>query len=164
MEFSIRTMKPEDASVIVEWHYPDPYSFYDMTADEDDLREFLDFENWKKDSKYAVCDGKDNLVGFFSFDDDNGIVDIGLGLRPDVTGNGLGTEFVQAGLSFARDKFRPNHFRLAVATFNQRAIKVYERVGFSPIRKFMNNTNGGTYEFLEMIADSEVGTDKDLSR
>lgn len=154
MEFSIRTMKPEDVSVIVKWHYPEPYSFYDMTADEDDLREFLDFENWKKDSKYAVYDGIDNLVGFFSFDDDNGIVDIGLGLRPDVTGNGLGAEFVQAGLSFAREKFRPNQFRLAVATCNQRAIKVYERVGFSPIRKFMNNTNGGTYEFLEMVADS----------
>lgn len=153
MEFSIRTMKPEDASVIVKWHYPEQYSFYDMTADEEDLREFLDFDHWKKGSKYAAYDGEDNLIGFFSFDDDNGTVDIGLGLRPDVTGNGLGTEFVQAGLNFAREKFCPKQFRLAVATFNQRAIRVYERVGFRPSREFMNNTNGGTYEFLEMVAD-----------
>ncbi|MCY0895037.1 MAG: GNAT family N-acetyltransferase [Alicyclobacillaceae bacterium] len=154
MEFSIRTMKPEDAYVIVKWHYSEPYSFYDMTDDEEDLREFLDFDHWKKDSKYAVYAGEDNLIGFFSFDEDNGIVDIGLGLRPDVTGNGLGLEFVQAGLDFARDKFCPKQFRLAVATFNERAIKVYKRMGFKSSETFMNNTNGGVYEFLEMISDS----------
>lgn len=153
MEFSIRTMKPEDAYVIVKWHYPEPYSFYDMTADEDDLREFLDFDHWKKDSKYSVFDGQEKPLGFFEFNHCNGIVDIGLGLRPDVTGNGLGLGFVQEGLNFARDKFCPYQFRLAVATFNQRAIKVYERVGFRPSRTFMNDTNGGTYEFLEMVAD-----------
>jgi [ribosomal protein S18]-alanine N-acetyltransferase len=37
-----------------------------------------------------------------------------------------------------------------VATFNERAIKVYEGVGFVHGRTYRHETNGGVYEFLEM--------------
>jgi ribosomal-protein-alanine N-acetyltransferase len=37
-----------------------------------------------------------------------------------------------------------------VATFNERAIKVYEGVGFVRGRTYCHETNGGVYEFLEM--------------
>jgi ribosomal-protein-alanine N-acetyltransferase len=43
---------------------------------------------------------------------------------------------------------------LAVAAFNERAIKVYKRMGAGSIKTFMNITNGGVYGFLEMIADA----------
>ena len=151
MPFSIRSMKPEDANVIATWHYPEAYSFYDITADEEDCKEFLDFNHWEKDSKYAVFDAQDSLIGFFEFTLDHDTVDIGLGLRPDITGKGLGMEFVQAGMNFAKDKFSPKQFRLVVATFNQRAIKVYERIGFIESKVFMNHTNGGVHEFMEML-------------
>ncbi|PRY83598.1 hypothetical protein CLV38_10321 [Alkalibacterium olivapovliticus] len=39
---------------------------------------------------------------------------------------------------------------LAVVTFNERAIKVYERVGFEKKDSFKMNTNGAVYEFLFM--------------
>jgi [ribosomal protein S18]-alanine N-acetyltransferase len=44
----------------------------------------------------------------------------------------------------------PEVFRLAVATFNERAIKVYEGVGFVQGRIYRHETNGWVYEFLEM--------------
>jgi ribosomal-protein-alanine N-acetyltransferase len=40
--------------------------------------------------------------------------------------------------------------RLAVATFNERAIKVYEGVGVVQGRIYRHETNGGVYEFLAM--------------
>jgi [ribosomal protein S18]-alanine N-acetyltransferase len=77
-------------------------------------------------------------------------VTIGLGLRPDLTGRGLGLPFVEAGMAFAREQFGPSRFRLSIATFNERAIRVYERAGFVPLRTFDYETNGGVYPFLEM--------------
>ena len=46
--------------------------------------------------------------------------------------------------------FAPERFVLAVATFNRRAINVYERVGFTRVRVYAHETNGGKWEFVEM--------------
>jgi [ribosomal protein S18]-alanine N-acetyltransferase len=73
-----------------------------------------------------------------------------LGLRPDRTGQGLGGRFLEAGLAYGRAHFEPKHFVLAVATFNRRAITVYERAGFTAVRVYMHSTNGGEWEFVEM--------------
>jgi hypothetical protein len=51
---------------------------------------------------------------------DGGAVDVGLGLRPDLTGRALGLGFMLAGLEFARRRFAPDGFRLSVAAFNER--------------------------------------------
>lgn len=39
---------------------------------------------------------------------------------------------------------------LSVASFNMRAIKAYQAVGFVKIRDYAQMTNGGTYDFVEM--------------
>ena len=77
-------------------------------------------------------------------------MDFGLGLRPDLTGRGLGLAYLSAGLVFAGQRFKPSRFRLSVATFNERAIRVYERAGFTPSRTFDHATNGSIHRFLEM--------------
>jgi [ribosomal protein S18]-alanine N-acetyltransferase len=98
-----------------------------------------------------VKDDARELVGHFSFKPkDEHTVEIGLGLRPDLTGRGLGASFLAAGLDFARDRFGPEWFVLSVATFNERAIKVYERAGFVRVRVYMHSTAGREWEFLEM--------------
>jgi ribosomal-protein-alanine N-acetyltransferase len=144
MDFDFRPMYEQDAAAIAAWHYEEPYSFYDMEADPEDLEEFLDSSLWP-DKNYAVYEsGK--LAGFFTFSASGDVVEIGLGM----TGRGVGLQFVRAGLGFAHKKYARNRFKLAVAVFNVRAIKVYEKAGFRGTRTFMQDTNGDTYEFLEM--------------
>jgi ribosomal-protein-alanine N-acetyltransferase len=66
-------------------------------------------------------------------------------MRPDLTGRGLGEDFVRAGLRFARETYSPPAFRLTVASFNRRAIRVYQSAGFEAVETF-----GGTKEWLLM--------------
>jgi ribosomal-protein-alanine N-acetyltransferase len=147
----IRQMREAEAQEVAAWRYDAPYSFYDADADAGDLALLLSAEH--REGRYfsALADGE--LVGFFGFGTDGGDVVVGLGLRPDLTGRGLGLEFVEAGLDFARGRFEPSRFRLSVATFNERAIRVYERAGFVPLRRYDHETNGGVYPFLDMARD-----------
>ncbi len=154
-------MNDEEARAVVSWRYEAPYDFYDMANDPEGLEELLGPPELRE-GYYAVrSDGE--LVGFFSFGPggqlpsfdyaDDGYLDIGLGLRPDLTGRGLGLEFLLAGLEFGRRHLAPAGFRLAVATFNERAIQVYERAGFRRVTVFTHHTNGGDYPFLLMTRE-----------
>jgi ribosomal-protein-alanine N-acetyltransferase len=155
-------MNDEQARAVAAWRYEAPYDFYDMANDPEGLEELLGPPE-RREGYYAVLsDGE--LVGFFcygpggqlpTFDyPDDGSVDVGLGLKPDLTGKGLGLEFVRAGLRFGRHRFSPAGFRLSVATFNERAILIYERAGFRRVEVFMHHENGADYPFLLMTREA----------
>ena len=150
MEYEFEFMTQEQAEEIAfNWHYDAEYSFYDMKADKEDLAEFLDTQ--KRGDSYFVVTKDDDIIGFFSF---NKIaintIDIGLGMRPNLIGKRNGSGFLKAGLEFAKSKYSPKKITLSVATFNQRAIKVYRKLGFEDVGTFMQDTNGSRFEFLKM--------------
>jgi ribosomal-protein-alanine N-acetyltransferase len=122
------------------WRYDPPYDFYDLDADPADRQTFLDPTNWS--DTYAVEADDGTLVGFFEFDPTDGTVEVGLGMHPEYTGRGLGRAFVEAGPEFARDRYDPERFELAVAAFNDRAISVYEALGFERLETDPQATNG----------------------
>jgi ribosomal-protein-alanine N-acetyltransferase len=149
LRYRFEPMSQRRARAVAPWRYDPPYDFYDWLADLDDLAELLDPAQ-RKGRYFAVLDDPGHLVGFFAFRRDGDAVEIGLGLRPDLTGRGFGLSFLLAGLEFARDRYAPARFRLAVAAFNRRAIRVYERAGFHQGERFAHWTNGGEHEFLRM--------------
>jgi RimJ/RimL family protein N-acetyltransferase len=139
------SIAPATPDVLVEldsWRYPPPYDFYD--GDEEPR---LNPERF-----YAARDAAGDLVGFFYFEDKGeGTVEIGLGLRPDLTGRGLGLAFFRDGLDFARTRFRPRLIVLSVAAFNERAISVYERGGFRRVGTHVRLFDRwGDVDFVEM--------------
>ncbi|WP_315115607.1 GNAT family protein [uncultured Clostridium sp.] len=152
MNYKFVPMNKEYANEIAyNWKYNGIYSFYDMTADEDDLMEFLNENSWT-DHYFTVLDDKSKLVGFYLFFFEGGIMSIGLGLKPELTGRRIGPEFVIAGINFGVEKFnyKQNCIMLAVASFNKRAIRAYEKLGFQYVEKYMQKTNGGEFEFIKM--------------
>ena len=148
-----REMNDEEAREIAGWRYDPPYNFYDAPSDADDLEELLDPER-RAGSYFSAFDDRGVLVGFFQFEAEGENVDVGLGLRPDLTGGGLGLGFLLAGLRVRAAALSSGAFGLSVATFNERAIRVYERAGFRRERSTAHHTNGGEYLFLAMAREA----------
>ena len=111
--YLFRPMNEEGAREIAAWRYEAPYDFYDMTNDPEGLEKLLGPPERRR-GYYAVLSGGE-LVGFLSYGlggqlrgfdyPGDGCIDIGLGLRPDLTGKGLGLKFIRAGLQFGRRRF-----------------------------------------------------------
>jgi len=151
MDFNFVKMNKTFAEEIAyKWKYEEKYSFYDMTDDKEDLQDFLDPNKWE--NTYAVLDNNDELVAFYSYYFKKEIMWIGFGLKPELTGKGLGEKFVKKGINYGIEKYEydKNHIFLAVAEFNKRAIKLYQQLGFQTIKKYDQKTNGGIYKFRKM--------------
>ena len=160
MQFIFSPMNEAEARTIKTWRYEGPYAVYNIDNDLDDLTELLD----RRSPHYTVRNEQGELIGFFVFGtsaqvghvdipglySENNTISVGLGMRPDLTGNGLGFAFVNAGLDFAREQFKPDYFRLFVLMFNERAIRVYERAGFQHVRVLVQHNIHSEHEFLEM--------------
>ncbi|MEO8477144.1 MAG: GNAT family N-acetyltransferase, partial [Actinomycetota bacterium] len=114
MRISLRPLAAADVDAMLAWRYDPPYDMYDHDADPSDVElmraAVVSGEGW-----YAADDIETGeLVGFFEFVGAADEIDVGLGLRPDLTGRGLGAGFLRQGLSFARDRWSPVSFALDV--------------------------------------------------
>ena len=137
----IEQASPEAIAEIEHWAYEPPYDFYDGRDEP-----IQDPERF-----FSAFDEAGSLVGHYYFEPQGPLLVYGLGLRPDLTGRGLGPEFFRAGLEFGRARFRPGRIVLAVAAFNERAIKVYERAGFEVIGRHVRTFSWcGDVEFIDM--------------
>ncbi len=158
MKYIIGLMKAEDAKKVSKWTYQNEYSIYSMDDSAALLDELLD------GSYYSVKD-KSELIGYFCFGktaqvpagheygaySDSDCIDIGLGMKPELCGKGLGLSFLLSGIEFAKKEFGIDQLRLTVADFNVRAIRVYERVGFVTVNSFTRKSDD--IKFNVMICD-----------
>ena len=146
--FWIQPMSQDSADQIASWHYPAPYDFYDMVADEEDLAELLS-ESTRENTYFEVI-RNGALFGFATFQSQNKVLEIGLGMKPDQTGKGLGVNFYQAIEDYARKNFDCQVLQLSVASFNQRALALYQKVGYEKVESYQQATNGGEYPFFRL--------------
>ncbi|HEV2457544.1 MAG TPA: GNAT family N-acetyltransferase [Ktedonobacterales bacterium] len=165
MQFGFSEMSEADARAVAAWRYEGEYAVYNQhPGDGEAIAGVLD----RRSPHYAARDEHGALVGFFAFGtsaevEDVGVpshygadqtITVGLGLRPDLTGQRLGLNFVNAGLDYARQAFHPRAFRLFVLRFNERAIRVYERAGFQRVRELHVRNVHGENTFLEMCREA----------
>lgn len=140
----------EHAEDICTWRYAAPYAVYDMVGATPDglLDPALGF--------HAVVAGE-RLIGFRSFgadgrvpgwDYDESALDTGGGLRPELTGQGLGRAAIAAGLAHGREVWAPAAFRVTVAAFNTRALRTVTSLGFSRVGVFDSAHDGAPFEVL----------------
>jgi [ribosomal protein S18]-alanine N-acetyltransferase len=146
----IVTMTPAFAADVVTWRYPAPYDCYDMTGADPD---FL----VNPDNGFFALVEEDELIGYRSFGEDGQVpggsydssaLDTGGGLRPDLTGRGLGRKAIGTGLEFGRQRFAPSAFRVTIASFNVRAQRAVTALGFRNLGTFSRTGDGRSFEIL----------------
>jgi RimJ/RimL family protein N-acetyltransferase len=145
------------ACEIVCWRYDPPYDIYNL----DDAPESIQYALDPRNRFYVMRNESRGAIGFCSFGQDGQVpggnyaeaaLDIGMGVRPDLTGQGRGAVFAASVLHFARREFQPTAFRVTIAAFNQRAQRVWQKLGFHEIEQFVHIESGR--EFMVLIRES----------
>lgn len=156
MPLEIRTARSDDVRTFASWRYESPYDVYDMT---DDLEDTVDYFLDAGLRCHVLVDGTE-LAGFCTFGRDGQVpggtyrtnaVDIGLGIRPDLTGRGRGREYVGVVVAKAGQLFPGLPLRVTIAAWNTRALRTWLNAGFAHASRFtIHGTSGDTeYVILE---------------
>lgn len=151
MKYTFNKMSQESALTIADkWHYEEPYSFYDALEDMEDYQELISPE--LRNNNYFEAKIDQELVGFFSIfkEKEEDQIEIGLGLRPDLCGKGLGKALLNQVEEYVISIYHPSKFILSVAAFNNRAIKVYQSCGYRIVGEENRETNNTIYRFIQM--------------
>ncbi|MNO89482.1 hypothetical protein D3C76_809660 [compost metagenome] len=152
MELYMEKMSTDAAIDILSWRYDQPYDFYNNEYTPEAISEML------AETFFSVLDDAEELIGFFCvgssaqvpnelYTYSQGFIDIGLGMRPELTGQGNGTLFFTAVLNEMDKMFGNSSQRLTVAKFNERALRLYEKLGFRREAEFVK----GNTVFIVMI-------------
>lgn len=151
------TLQPLSAAAareMADWRYPTPYNVYDITLDADEVEAELSYLTNPDTGYFEIRDSAGQLIGFCCFGDEARVpggdyaspaLDIGFGLRPDLTGQGYGGPAFRAVLAFAEQHYGPQRLRATVAEFNQRAQRLCLRNDFVQVAHFYSELNRQHY-------------------
>ena len=126
----VRDLTPADLDDIAGWRYDDRWAVYDSDGPLDPELGY-----------WAVVEGSrenERLVGFGCLGEDarvpglpeaDGVLDVGVGMRPDLVGQGRGPEFAATVLDFAHAR-GATRLRAVVQDWNIRSLRLVERLGF----------------------------------
>ena len=154
MKISFAPLNIEHAEEIISWRYQPPYEVYDYRNESP--KAAIEYLTEPANRFYAVL-RDDELIGFRSFGEDGRVsggdydepcLDTGGGLCPELTGLGLGEDIIRKGIEFGARKFGAKRFRVTIAEFNERALKVCKRVGFIEDYKFSRVSDGEPFVVL----------------
>ena len=137
MNLIAKKMDKELAMEILKWNYESPYDLYNNELTDEAMGELLDGSYQALNDEHGgvfgfFCIGKSAQVpighNFGVYEDD--FVDMGLGMNPRYVGKGNGYAFCSFIIDYIKQHHQQTPIRLTVATFNHRAIHLYEKLGF----------------------------------
>lgn len=158
MKLNFQPLTLETAKLIITWVYEPPYDIYGYRQrNQNSALEYLTTPA----NRFFGAFNKNELVGFRSFGEDGRVsggdydgrfLDTGGGLRPDLTGRGLGQSTIAQGLHLGAATYGTHRFRVTIASFNLRAQKTCQRLGFKVTQQFTRPND--QKEFLILSLDS----------
>ncbi|WP_424769084.1 GNAT family N-acetyltransferase [Paenibacillus sp. sgz302251] len=157
LKMTIHPLEIRHALEICDWSYEAPFDIYNWPTWEDMQKDGIEFgDSVLREAQYAaVLNDEQMLIGFAQFFPIAGVTRLGLGMRPELCGQGLGPEFIRLIAEEARKRTPEHEIDLEVVTWNRRAIRAYEQAGFRVSDTYSRRTVTGYAECHCMVYEPE---------
>ena len=124
----LQPLSGKAAAEMANWAYEVPYDAYSFKGDQDDY--LLDESTWGTE-QFCLMDGE-TVIGQVACQFESGDLWVGWSMNPAMVGKGYGGIFVRKCVEeIRRAKKHTGRLLLRVAAWNQRAIKAYQKAGFT---------------------------------
>lgn len=149
----VRPTTESDADVIAAWRYDGPWAVYDVAAE--DIRSEL------TDYRTAVAAAGGDVVGFYcvgraarvaGLPAEAGVLDLGVGLRPDLVGRSFGPQFARAILDDLRRHQSEPRVRVVVQSWNLRSVRLAVSMGLVVVGSHRCEQTGTTVDYTVLSA------------
>jgi RimJ/RimL family protein N-acetyltransferase len=153
--FHVASMEAGHAEEICKWNYTPPYNIYGWMPWEQMQALGIEFGDpqLRNEQYVSVLNGQGILCGFAQLFPMEHVVRLGIGMHPDLCGKGLGKLFMDAIVQEALIRYPEREIDLEVLTWNQRAIRTYQKCGFTITDTYERLTPTGNKPFYCMVYD-----------
>ncbi len=149
MGLHFRPLDDAGARQVASWRYEPPYSIYQIELEGEPLERGIAILIDPVNCYYRINNADGKLEAFCCYGEDaqveggnysSAALDIGMGVHPELTGQGRGRSYALATIAFGIQLFQPKTLRVTVAGFNTRAQRVWQKIGFAPSQEFRSTT------------------------
>ncbi|ASA25079.1 GNAT family N-acetyltransferase [Paenibacillus donghaensis] len=153
--FHVVPMESGHGEDICQWDYQPPYNIYGWMPWKQMQELGIEFGDpqLREEQYVSVINDQGDLCGFAQLFPMEGVVRLGIGMRPELCGQGLGSSFMNAIVKKALARYPEREIDLEVLTWNQRAIRTYRKSGFTITDTYEKRTPTGEKPFYCMVYD-----------
>lgn len=154
INISLGSLSEENAKEICRWKYKPPYDVYNWWSWDKliQLNEPITDPIKRQKDFLGVFTSDNKFIGFAVFSNPTkGVTRLGLGLKPNMCGKGLGKALMSLILEEVKKRYPDNKIDLEVLTWNKRAYKTYLESGFEVVETYERKTPTGKAEFHRMV-------------
>ncbi len=150
MNYSLMTENEKD--IVILWKWPGEYSVYNiLNGDESKKNRTGLFNPTNIKNYYSYYDGE-IFVGYTNIVKKTDGVSIGVAVNPSYCNMGYGTQVLKTAVEISNNLYPGANIYLQVRTWNQRAIRCYEKAGFKIFGDaFEQITGSGKGKFFTMM-------------
>jgi len=151
----VRPLTPADAAEVATWQYDGPWRIYDSRPEDGPLG--------PDSGVQAVADSATGeLVGYICLGAEArvpglaaepGVIDVGAGMRPDLVGSRIGSDFGAAVLGHIAGQVGQSRLRAVVLSWNERSLRLCARLGFRAIGTHTCLQDGRENTYVVLVTD-----------
>ncbi|WP_138496377.1 GNAT family N-acetyltransferase [Paenibacillus pinistramenti] len=160
--FQVVPMEEHHGAEICAWKYEPPYNIYGWLPWEQMKELGVEFGDpqIRREQYVSLLDEQGELCGFAQYFPMVGVIRLGIGMKPERCGHGRGAAFVGAIVKEAVRRFPEHEIDLEVLTWNNRAIRAYQKAGFSITDLYERQTPSGMKPFYCMVYQPSGSTSR----